>query len=155
MNEWTTAAARIGAVTLALAAGMDANAVPAAGAEAPSVPAGRRLAQRHCGGCHAVGEGVSPLPDAPTFPTLHHRYRAGCLDQALSQGMLAPLRPPEEGAAEGHPRMPMRALADDELADLRAYLRSLDPRPTPAEARCPRDAAAGAGERGGSSAGIF
>ena len=139
MTERMIAAAmRMGAIALGLAAWLGANAVSATNAGGPSIPAGQRLAQRHCGGCHAVAQGASPLPDAPAFPTLHHRYRAGCLDQALSQGMLAPLRPPEEGGAEGHPRMPMRALAADEIADLKAYLRSLDPRPTPTETRCPR-----------------
>lgn len=101
------------------------------------VPAsGQRLAQRHCGGCHAVTGAVSPLADAPPFSQLFTRYRPGRLDAILAEGMLAPPQRPEEGSPRTHPRMPTAQLDDDEVADLKAYLRSLDPRAKPS--RVPR-----------------
>lgn len=110
-----------------LALGLVAAAAPAEGRQA-SAANGERLAQRHCGGCHAVRDGASPLADAPPFPQLHHRYPPGGLDQILEEGMLAPRLPPEEGAPRSHPRMPTIPLDDDQRADLKAYLRGLDPR---------------------------
>lgn len=101
-----------------------------------AVTAGLGLAKRHCSGCHAIAEGPSPLPDAPPFARLHRRYGAGCLDVLLREGMLSPLRPPEEGGPPRHPRMPMAVLDDDERASLTAYLRSLDPRRNPPAPRC-------------------
>jgi hypothetical protein len=68
------------------------------------------------------------LADAPPFATLNRRYSEGGLDRILSQGMIAPRQPPEEGAPATHPRMPMARLEDDELNDLKAYLASLDSR---------------------------
>ncbi|ALL12323.1 c-type cytochrome [Caulobacter henricii] len=92
------------------------------------ISGGQGLAQRHCGGCHAVGAGKSPLADAPPFASLYLRYPRGGLDQILTEGMLTPRRMPEEGTPERHPRMPMVALDDDQVAQLKAYLQSLDPR---------------------------
>lgn len=94
----------------------------------PAAFNGERLAARHCGGCHAIGSGPSPLADAPPFANLHRRYFEGGLDTILAEGMLAPREPPEEGSPRTHPRMPMARLDDDEVADLKAYLESLDPR---------------------------
>lgn len=105
-------------------------------APAPAQVLGEQgIAQRNCGTCHAVAPGadLSPLADAPPFATLYRRYPPGGLDQILTEGMLAPSRPPEEGSPNRHPRMPMVQLDDDEVAQLRAYLRRLDPRPQPRE----------------------
>lgn len=105
-------------------------------APAPTQALGEQgIAQRNCGTCHAVAPGsdLSPLADAPPFATLYRRYPPGGLDQILTEGMLAPSRPPEEGSPNRHPRMPMVQLDDDEVAQLRAYLRRLDPRPQPRE----------------------
>ena len=106
---------------LLAAAALTLVAAPALARQA-SASTGERLARRYCGGCPAVRDGVSPLPDAPPFASLHDRYPPG--------GLLAPRRPPEEGAPRSHPRMPMTQLDDDQRADLEAYLRGLDPRPT-------------------------
>lgn len=92
------------------------------------IPQGQRVAQRACGGCHAVAEGASPLADAPPFRNLHRRYPAGGLPQLLAEGMLPADRPQEEGSRPGHPRMPEAQLDLDEVAALTAYLRSLEPR---------------------------
>jgi len=99
--------------------------------ETGAIANGQRLAQRHCGGCHAVAGGASPLADAPPFPQLFGRYRPGHLDEILAEGMLAPRERPEEGSPAHHPRMPMVAMDEDEVADLKTYLRSLDPRRAP------------------------
>lgn len=94
--------------------------------------AGERVAQRNCGGCHAVaGEGASPLPAAPPFRNIHLRYRAGGLEQLLREGMLRPETMPEEGSPPRHPIMPMIDLGVDEVAELTAYLKSLEPAPRP------------------------
>lgn len=110
------------AAVFALAGG-DVLAADRAG----DIVAGQRLAQRHCGSCHAVAKGASPLDDAPPFRTLHKRYRAGGLAELLREGMLQPLRTPEEGSPRRHPRMPMAVLGEDEVAELTAYLKSLEP----------------------------
>lgn len=136
-------AARLGAgLLVGLALGLTAAQAGADGKPA-SAPASSQalgeqgVAQRNCGTCHAVAPGsdLSPLADAPPFATLYQRYPPGGLDQILTEGMLAPSRPPEEGSPSRHPRMPMVKLDDDEVAQLRAYLRRLDPRPQPREGR--------------------
>ena len=106
-----------------------AVAAPAA-AESPEVSAGGRLAQRYCGGCHAVaaGPGRSPLADAPPFRDLNRRYPPGGLPQILKEGMIAPIDTQEEGAITRHPRMPMAELGPDQVFELTAYLQSLDSR---------------------------
>ena len=119
---WATIALAL--VTTGCAAA--APAVAPAG-EPAAVSSGQRVAQRNCGGCHAVAAGSSPLADAPPFRDLHRRYPAGGLAQLLEEGMLPPARPLEEGEPSHHPRMPMVALGPDEVAELTAYLRSLEP----------------------------
>ena len=107
-------------------AGAQASAEPAS--KPPQAFGGQGIAQRNCGTCHAVDSRPSPLADAPPFATLYRRYPPGGLDQILTEGMLAPSRKPEEGSPARHPRMPMVELDDDEVAQLKAYLKSLDPR---------------------------
>lgn len=102
-------------------------AASAANAQASAVN-GQKLAQRHCGACHAVSGLKSPQPGAPAFAKLYLRYPPGGIDQVLSEGMLSPASPPEEGSPQTHPRMPQVKFDDDQRADLKAYLRSLDPR---------------------------
>lgn len=101
--------------------------VTAAVAETPEIAAGRRLAERNCGGCHAVGAGASPHEAAPPFRDLHHRYPPGGLPQILQEGMIAPIDTQEEGSVPVHPRMPQVELGPDEVFELIAYLRSLEP----------------------------
>uniref|UniRef100_B0SVX1 Cytochrome c class I n=1 Tax=Caulobacter sp. (strain K31) TaxID=366602 RepID=B0SVX1_CAUSK len=118
-------------LALGLAAAVQASPAPAPAPRPLPAQAlgGQRIAQRNCGICHAVDARPSPLADAPPFATLYRRYPPGGLDQILTEGMLAPSRKPEEGSPDHHPRMPMVALDDDEVSQLKAYLRSLDPRP--------------------------
>lgn len=116
---------------LSVSAAMGQAANPTPKPSPGAIANGQRLAQRHCGSCHAVAGGPSPLADAPPFPQLFSRYRSGHLDEILAEGMLAPRERPEEGSPAHHPRMPMAAMDEDEVADLKAYLRSLAPRRAP------------------------
>lgn len=88
---------------------------------------GMGIAKRYCGECHGMGQEKSPFADAPRFGDLYKRYRAGGLDELLSEGMLTPDPSMEEGNMPGHPRMPQRRLDVDQRAALKAYLRSLEP----------------------------
>lgn len=117
---------RVALIVSGLALAACANAAP----NPPAAPLayGQGIAQRSCGGCHAVAEGPSPVADAPPFRTLHRRYPAGGLAQLLEEGMLPPDQPLEEGSQQSHPRMPTAALGSDEVAALTAYLRSLEPK---------------------------
>ncbi len=89
---------------------------------------GKQVAERSCGGCHAVSHGPSPMPAAPAFAGLHLRYDQGGLRRLLEEGMILPSdRVQEEGSRYTHPRMPGVVLGADETAALIAYLRSLEP----------------------------
>ena len=113
---------RYGVVLLGLLAATAAHA-----ADPGQISMGRGIAERHCGGCHATGEGHSRLADAPPFRELYKRYGPGGLAGLLAEGMLTPDPSLEEGVLPGHPRMPMVALGVDERAALKAYLESLEP----------------------------
>ena len=112
---------------LIAAAIMSLSACGLTRAESPEIAFGRRIAERNCGGCHAIGAGQSPNPKSPPFRLLYRRYRHGDLDSLLVEGMLAPSNPPEEGSAPSHPWMPQAALGEDEIAALKAYLYSVEP----------------------------
>lgn len=100
-------------------------AVLIAGPAAAANPgAGRLIAQRECGGCHAVGlRGDSPLADAPRFRDLRRKVSRDQLALKLIDRLLI-----------GHPRMPRLRLDPDETSNLLDYWESL---PLP-----PRDRAA-------------
>lgn len=129
MTPKSSALAAAALVLLWGAGAQAAERAAGAGQAELAVKAGQLVAQRNCGGCHAVAEGVSPLGDAPPFRDLHLRYRTGGLAELLERGMLAdhPLAL-DEGQTVRHPRMPAVKLESDEVAHLVAYLRSLEPR---------------------------
>ena len=106
--------------------------VQAPGGETPAtarVLAGRRIAEANCSGCHAMTGPASPAPLAPPFTELYRRYGPGGAAMALQEGMIANNpKTLEEGQMPMHPDMPRIVLGDDELANLTAYLDSLDPR---------------------------
>ena len=84
-------------------------------AQAASVDAGRRLAERNCAMCHAIGvAGESANPRSPTLRDLYRRYPLGRVEEQLREGMLA-----------GHRSMPRMQFSDRQLDDLIAYLRSI------------------------------
>jgi len=87
------------------------------------VEAGRRVAARFCGECHAVTPNtVSPLPDALPMSQLYLRFPVERMGEAIELGMM-----------KDHPRMPDFDLGDDERQALSDYLSSFNPkaRPTP------------------------
>jgi cytochrome c len=86
--------------------------------ETLSPPAQRGLVfvRTHCAHCHAIGRvGGSPLPMAPQFRTLHNRYPVESLQESLAEGIIT-----------GHPSMPEFRLDPGQVADVIAYLKSLE-----------------------------
>jgi cytochrome c len=80
-------------------------------AAAQDIEAGRKIAQRNCGRCHAVAEkGGSPFRDIAA------RGNVDQLQEALAEGIMV-----------GHPAMPEFTLAPQQIADFLAYLKSLAP----------------------------
>lgn len=119
-------ALRFAAPVLAVAAGAAAGAFAR---ETGAELGGRRIAETYCAQCHALGSGPSPLAEAPPFATLHLRYpKDGGLRGLLSEGMIAPTVPPEEGQPRMHPRMPQAHLDEDQVADLIAFLKAVQSR---------------------------
>jgi mono/diheme cytochrome c family protein len=94
----------------------------ASAAEAPksvydqvAVSDGAIVAERECSRCHAIGKlGPSPRADAPEFRYILSRYRADALETDLV-----------EGVKRGHPDMPLFQLNPKAVADLIAYLKSI------------------------------
>jgi mono/diheme cytochrome c family protein len=81
-----------------------------------NVEQGHRFVTFHCGMCHAVGRfGDSPLSIAPPFRDLHRSYPIDELDESLREGTFF----------ASHPNMPQFTLEPDQIADVIAYLRSL------------------------------
>jgi mono/diheme cytochrome c family protein len=75
--------------------------------------AGRRIAEAECAGCHSVGkEGRSPLPAAPAFREFGRRW-------SIDEGALG------ERVSMAHGDMPEFIFEPDEIADLVAYLLSI------------------------------
>lgn len=97
-----------------------APAAGAPGGERPKDPAqrGQAIVIRDCGGCHATGKAdKSAFPAAPPFRELGVRYDVEGLAEALA-----------EGISVGHPAMPERAYPAAEVAEVIAYLKSVQPR---------------------------
>jgi mono/diheme cytochrome c family protein len=87
----------------------------ASGAQAASLENGRRIVQRNCAMCHAIGTtGESRRRAAPAFRDLHNRYPIEMLAEALAEGMLT-----------GHPEMPEFKFQPREIDDIIAYLNSI------------------------------
>jgi mono/diheme cytochrome c family protein len=99
--------------TLALVAATAAIAAPSA-----DVAAGRKVALRACGGCHAVDRGDSPQSGAPPFRLLYRRLDVADLPSRFQDGMMA-----------SHSRMPVVRLDAAEVAFITAYLQTLQPKP--------------------------
>lgn len=103
MAASTLLAAMLGSFTLSAAAGEE------------SAERGRAIVEANCARCHATGAtGDSPMKQAPPFRTLHERYPAEDLEEALAEGIVS-----------GHPDMPEFTFAPEQVADIIAYLNSL------------------------------
>ena len=92
-----------------------ASTLFAADAQNGSVEEGRRIAQKFCAGCHAIGEEASsPHADAPPFRYIAANRSAGSLREVLGEGMII-----------GHPDMPRWRFQADDESFLIAYLKSI------------------------------
>jgi cytochrome c len=82
----------------------------------PSEQRGLVFVNTHCSRCHSIYKlGASQLKIAPPFRTLHLRYPIESLQESLAEGIIT-----------GHPSMPEFRLDPDQVADVIAYLKSLE-----------------------------
>lgn len=110
---------------IALAACGLAGAALAAPADRAQVAAGRRILDRDCAACHAIGpRGQSLRQTAPPFRDLHRRYDVAGLEEALAEGIMV-----------GHAAMPAKAYAAKDIEAMIAYLKSLEVQPASSVAR--------------------
>lgn len=123
-------AIRIALLVCAAMGGVGANARPGlampADAQRPdnaeSAAIGKQVAQKHCGGCHAIeAKGASPNPKAPRFPLIAERYPSGNPAPVLIDGTVV-----------RHPGMPEFNLIEHETDGLVAYIRRVSRRWKPA-----------------------
>jgi cytochrome c len=83
----------------------------------PEAQRGLTFVRTNCSRCHSIDKvSPSPLNIAPPFRTLHIRYPVEHLEEALA-----------EGITTGHPTMPEFKLQPDQIGDVIAYLKSLEP----------------------------
>ena len=95
---------------------MSASA-PAHAQQSPAAQRGLTFVRVHCAQCHSIDKvGESPLKIAPAFHTLHTRFPIDSLQPRLSEGITA-----------NHPTMPQFRLDADQIADVIAYLKTLQP----------------------------
>ncbi len=88
---------------------------PALAQQSPAAQRGLTFVRVHCAQCHSIDTvSESPLTIAPPFRTLHLKYPIESLQRPLSEGISA-----------GHPTMPQFRLDPDQVADVIAYLKSL------------------------------
>jgi mono/diheme cytochrome c family protein len=84
--------------------------------QSPAEQRGMTFMRANCSRCHAITKvGESPLKIAPPFRTLHLRYPVESLAEALAEGIVT-----------GHPSMPEFRLDTGQIADVIAYLKSLE-----------------------------
>ncbi len=80
-----------------------------------TIEAGRKLAQKFCANCHAIGKtGQSTHPSAPPFRDIAAKGNVENLEEALAEGIVV-----------GHPDMPQFKFKAENVGALIAYLKSL------------------------------
>jgi mono/diheme cytochrome c family protein len=90
---------------------------PALAQQSPAEQRGLTFVRANCAQCHSIDKvSESPLPIAPPFRTLHLKYPIENLRRPLSEGIIA-----------SHPTMPQFRLDPDQVNDVIAYLKSLQP----------------------------
>ena len=114
------------AITLGLAGlAMLLSAVPAL-AEEGDAARGHEFARKYCSRCHAVERHKlkSPVREAPPFANFSRYWPLENLSKSLSEGIMV-----------GHNKYPMPVfqLGPEEIADLIAYLRTIQEPPAPSE----------------------
>lgn len=78
---------------------------------------GRKLAEKNCSRCHAVGEtGASPHTQAPPFRVIAAKGHVDNLQEALAEGIMV-----------GHADMPEFVLEPDQIEDFLTFLKTLAP----------------------------
>ena len=83
----------------------------------PAAQRGLTFVRANCAQCHSVDRtSSSPLKIAPPFRTLHEHYPVENLAESLA-----------EGIRTGHPTMPEFRLDPGQVADVIAYLKTLEP----------------------------
>jgi cytochrome c len=89
---------------------------PALAQQPPAAQRGLTFVRVHCAQCHSIDQvSDSPLTIAPAFRTLHLKYPIESLRRPLSEGISA-----------SHPTMPQFRLDPDQIADVIAYLKTLE-----------------------------
>ncbi len=79
--------------------------------DAGAILAGKKLAEKFCARCHAVGHvGKSKLPKAPTFKVIANRYSVWSLQESLAEGIVT-----------GHSEMPQFAFSPQDIDKLLTY----------------------------------
>jgi cytochrome c len=102
---------------IALGAAAFCASQPALAQQSPAVQRGLIFVRVHCAQCHAIDKvSESLLAIAPPFRTLHLKYPIEDLARPLAEGIIA-----------GHPTMPQFRLEPDQVADVIAYLKTLEP----------------------------
>lgn len=93
-------------------------AAPAMAADdAESIAHGKALVEANCARCHGVGaDDASAHPEAPPFRALSERYPLDALEEAFV-----------EGITTGHPDMPEFVAMPEQVADILAYIDTLQP----------------------------
>ena len=90
---------------------------PSAFAQSPAAQRGLTFVRVHCAQCHSIDKvSESPLAIAPPFRTLHEKFTVESLRRRLSEGIMTT-----------HPTMPQFRLDADQVADVIAYLQTLEP----------------------------
>jgi len=81
----------------------------------PAAQRGLVFVKTNCSRCHSIDKlSPSPLKAAPPFRTLHQRYPVDALAEAMAEGIVT-----------GHPTMPEFQLDPGQIADVLAFLRTL------------------------------
>jgi mono/diheme cytochrome c family protein len=89
--------------------------VAAAQGLAPAEQRGLNFVRTNCAQCHAIDKvSPSPLTIAPPFRTLHAKYPIVYLEEAFAEGIVT-----------SHPTMPQFRLDPGQIADVIAYLKTL------------------------------
>ncbi|WP_297511448.1 cytochrome c [uncultured Caulobacter sp.] len=103
-------------ITTMLAGSAVAQTAERPGGLSGNPAAGGAFARKECSTCHAVAkDGVSPRLGAPTFGEVARKYADYRLDWEL-----------EAIAKVGHYAMPPKTMTSTQIADVTAYIRSLD-----------------------------
>ena len=106
----------VGGRIFALVVVLSLPAQPGFAQQPPAAQRGLTFVRVHCAQCHSIDQvSDSPLTIAPAFRTLHLKYPIENLRRPLSEGISA-----------GHPTMPQFRLDPDQIADVIAYLKTLE-----------------------------